>query len=584
MKIFRTKYILFLILFLFSLQNFAQNKKKEPSKNYKKIYKAASNFFYFGNYRFALNEFLKLREQDSLNVEYNHKIGLCYLYTNIDKTKAVKYLEWVVKQDRFDPNAWYDLGRAYLYAYRINDAKNAFNKFINLGYKDRNPIPAERQLEYCKNAEELMANPINVTFTNLGEEVNSPDPEYNPYIVGDESFIVFASKRDKNYGGAMDYEGFVPADVYFSQRVDNTWKKAKQLATTINSYMIEEPVGLTADGEKLLLYFDNEFGKADIFVSEGNGVNFKRAETFGDKLNSKSLESAATYSIDKKIVVFSSNRANSKGGLDLWMIQELPTGEWGNPVNLGDSINTPYNEDYPYFAPDGETLYFASTGHNSMGGYDIFKSKYNKVDNTFSKPENIGYPINTPEDNTVISFSNSGKHAYIAAVRPEGLGYQDIYRVTFNDIEHKKYLISGVILNSENNLFYGNYADMTDDVGFINYEMDSIFNNVNEINKEFNNYNSEILNKLEDFKKNVDNLPQVTIKVVNKKDNTVQGIYRPNKYTSKYIIIIEPGDYQFTYSCSGFHDVVKDFFIHDYENNSNIEDANVTLIPLFNEN
>jgi hypothetical protein len=114
--------------------------------------------------------------------------------------------------------------------------------------------------------------------------------------------------------------------------------------------------------------------------------------------------------------------------------------------------------------------------------------------------------------------------------------------------------------------------------------MDSIFNNVNEINKEFNNYNSEILNKLEDFKKNVDNLPQVTIKVVNKKDNTVQGIYRPNKYTSKYIIIIEPGDYQFTYSCSGFHDVVKDFFIHDYENNSNIEDANVTLIPLFNEN
>ena len=110
----------------------------------------------------------------------------------------------------------------------------------------------------------------------------------------------------------MDYEGFVPADVYLSQRVDNTWKKAKQLATTINSYMIEEPVGLTADGEKLLLYFDNEFGKADIFVSEGNGVNFKRAETFGDKLNSKSLESAATYSIDKKIVFFSSNRSNSK--------------------------------------------------------------------------------------------------------------------------------------------------------------------------------------------------------------------------------------------------------------------------------
>lgn len=583
MKILKTKYILFLILFLFSLQNFAQDKKKKPSASYK----VASNFFYFGNYRFALNEFLKLRKQDPNNVEYNHKIGLCYIYTNIDKTKAVEYLEWVVKQDRFDPNAWYDLGRAYLYAYRIDDAKNAFNKFISLGVKDRNPIPASRQLEYCKNAEELIAKPINVTFTNLGEDVNSPEPDYNPYVVGDESFIIFGSKRDKNYGGAMDYEGFVAADVYLSQRVDNTWKKAKQLPTTINSYMIEEPVGLSADGEKLFLYFDNKIGKADIFVSEGNGANFKRPETFGDKLNSRHLESSATYSIDKKVVVFSSNRSGSKGGLDLWMIKELPTGEWCDPINLGDSINTTYNEDYPYFSPDGETLYFASTGHNSMGGYDIFKSKYNKADNTFSKPENIGYPINTPEDNTVISFSNSGRHAYIAAVRPEGFGNQDIYRITFNDIEHKKYLISGVILNIENNLFYSNYANMVDEVEAINAQMDSVFDNIDKKKKEFNDYNSELLNNLETLKKNIDNQPQITIKVVNKKDNKIQGIYRPNKYTSKYIIIIEPGDYQFTYSCDGFQDVVKDFFIHDYENNNNIEDANITLIPLFplfNEN
>ena len=542
--------------------------------------KSADGYFKYQNFKDALAEYLALKTKDSLNVEYNHRIGLCYLYTNIDKTKAIPYLEWVVKQEKFDQNAWYDLGRAYQYAYRFADARTAFKKFAASGIKDNNPIPVQRQLEICNQAEKLMKSPIDVSISNLGPSVNSPYPDYNPFVPKDESYLLFSSKRPGNMGSFIDYDGYLTADVYFSQRANAEWKKAKALSSTINTYLVEEVAGLTPDGELLFLYYDNEYGIADIFISEGKGKTFKRPEGLGANINQKSFEGGATMTINKKVLIFSSNRDGSLGGLDLWMAQELPTGEWGVPINLGPTINTKYDEDFPYMAPDGETMYFASTGHENMGGYDIFKCKYDKATNTFSKPENIGYPINTPDDNITISFTASGRHAYISAVLPGGLGQQDIYRVTFNSVKPKKCFISGIIMTQDSTPLYEKYKGMQIQLEDALVQLDSIKRVLEtDDTSAIEMHAAGLQANIAQLTKQTQSLPQVVIRVKDTKTGKLQGLYRPNKNTGKYIIIVEPGNYEFTYECSGYNTLVKQYFFHDDESNISNENEHVILIP-----
>ncbi|MBN2730724.1 MAG: PD40 domain-containing protein [Bacteroidales bacterium] len=545
--------------------------------------KAARGYFQYQNFKDAMAEYLKLSETDSTNMEYHHNIGLCYLYTNIDKTLAIPYLEWVVEQEKFDPNAWYDLGRAYQYAYRFDDARRAFKKFISSGEKDMNPISAKRQLEICDNAEKIIASPLNVTFTNLGEDINSPYPDYNPFILQDESYLVYVSKRNSNLGGWIDYDGFNTADIYHTTKTGRSWKKSRGISNTINTYLVEEIVGMTPDGEIMFVYMDNEYAMADVFYSEKRGRSYKRPEALGTYVNAKSFEGAATISQNKKILFFSSNREGGKGGMDLYMAYQLPTGEWGDPTNLGDLINTEYDEDFPYFAPDGESFYFASTGHNSMGGYDIFKCKWNKKTKTFDKPINVGYPINTVEDNTTISFSESMRHAYMAALKPGGYGELDIYRVTFNDVEPKKCFLSGIILTPDSISLFDNYNKLCGQKVNLQNEFDTLISQMNMEDKidtiSIEMMHPGIFEELQFLTEKTKELPQITIKVTNTESKEIQGIYRPNKNTGKYIIIVEPGSYEVLFSCPGYQSTTKEYFFIDDESNSVYNNEHIILIP-----
>ena len=148
-------------------------------------------------------------------------------------------------------------------------------------------------------------------------------------------------------------------------------------------------------------------------------------------------------------MIFSSDKAGSVGKQDLWISYALPNGDWTPSVNLSKKINTIWDETHPTLSADGKTLYFASNGHNSMGGYDIFYSKWNESEKEWEKPINIGYPLNTTEDNLALSFSSNPKYAYTSCLRPEGLGDLDIYRVGFNNIKTLYTLIKGSILTPD---------------------------------------------------------------------------------------------------------------------------------------
>lgn len=545
--------------------------------------KAARGYFQYQNFKDALAEYLKLSEKDSTNLEFHHNIGLCYLYTNFDKTKAIPYLEWVVAQEKFDPNAWYDLGRAYQYAYRFDDARNAFKKFIATGVKDINPISAKRQIEICDNAEKLIASPIDVTITNMGDMINSPYPDYNPFILQNESYLVFTSKRSNNLGGWIDYDGYNTADIYHSSKSGKVWKKSRGISNTINTPLVEEIVGMSPDGEIMFIYMDNEYAIADIYFSEKKGRSYKRPEAMGKYVNAKSFEGGATISQNKKVLFFSSDRDGGKGGLDLYMAFQLPNGEWGEPINLGDPINTEYDEDFPYLAPDGKTFFFASTGHNTMGGYDIFKCTWDKKTKSFTQPENIGYPINTPEDNTTISFSESMRHAYISAVMPGGYGDLDIYRVTFNDVEPKKCFLSGTIMTIDSISLYEKHNILLKQKETLQTEFDNLIKQM-DMPKEIDSAAVELMrpgifDELKMLTEQTKELPQVVIKVIDKNTQEIQGIYRPNKNTGKYIIIVPPGTYEISFSCPGYQSVEKEYFFIDDESNSIFENEHIVLIP-----
>jgi len=502
--------------------------------------KIARDLMIYGNYISAINEYLLLLKIDSLNFIYNHNIGICYINTDLDRSKAIKYLEYASSNPKADINVWYDLGRAYQYAYRFDDAIAAYNKFKGLSpAKNDNLISPDRQIEMCNNAKSMINNPVSVTFENLGPAINTLYPEYNPYVSRDESFIIFNSRRKGNVGNLEDFDGYNTSDLYITEFKYGEWKKAKRFSSLINTALVEEAVGMSSDGSRLYIFLDNEFGRFEVFESKLSGKAYQRPVSLGPNINfSNKLVTSATISKNKKVLFFACDRESKEGfgGLDIYMSTILPSGEWGPAVNLGETINTKFDEDFPYIGPDGKTLYFASMGHNSMGDFDLFKTVWDQETNTFSKPVNLGYPINTPEDNKTISFTSSGRYAYMHARRNDTYGDLDLYRIVFKDVEPVYSIINGYILSAGDSLGIYEHYDAVKTLMISEEEPAPIPSNAK--NKKTTGKNvDETVSKPE--------LPdlQISISTYNKKNNKLYGTYTPNKLSSKYTIILPPGEF-----------------------------------------
>ena len=210
----------------------------------------------------------------------------------------------------------------------------------------------------------------------------------------------------------------------------------------LNTSGDDQVVGLSNDGGTLFIYFDVIDYYGDIYMAHNRAGKFTRNFKLGDAINSTSLETSASMSTDGNTLLFSSDRPGGIGKLDLYISRKLPDGSWGIAQNLGNIINTPENEDFPQLSEDGESLYFSSKGHPGMGGADIFISNWNSELNIWSPPVNIGYPLNTPEDNMTISFSNNEQYAYVSAHRDDSYGFQDIYKVEFhNNVKNKSVFV-----------------------------------------------------------------------------------------------------------------------------------------------
>jgi hypothetical protein len=400
----------------------------------------AKNLFDLGDYKNAFVEYVKLLAQNPEDEFLNWRVGLCHLYQNIDKSQSIPYLRKVTQKAKFDDEVLYDMGIAFMYNEQIDSALYFLNKYRVKISKPERVIDVTRQIEFCENAKKLMKSPCNVRLENLGNDVNSEGPDMHPFVPMDESFLVFSTKRDKGVAGQnLDFDGNKPADIFWCQSKYGEFRKAKGVGMTINSEFVEEFVGMSAYGDHIFYVIDNMEGFDDVWLSEFTGRRWEKGKTLGESINTEEPEMAATCTPDGQTLFIARLPTIEPGfgGLDIYMAKKLPTGDWSIPVNLGPTINTQYDEMFPIISADGKTLYFASQGHKSMGGYDIYKSEWNPQFNRWERPEGLCYPINNSLDNFTFCPTDNPRYAYTAQTKKGGLGDLDLYRVVFLDHEEK---------------------------------------------------------------------------------------------------------------------------------------------------
>jgi hypothetical protein len=252
----------------------------------------------------------------------------------------------------------------------------------------------------------------------------------------------------------------------------------------------------------------------DLYISRLKGNTWTEATKLPESINTKAWEPSACLSADERILYFSSNKEGGQGGTDIYMVRLLPNGEWALPMNLGNKINTPFDEDSPFMHPDGKTLYFSSTGHRTMGGFDIFVTTYNEEKKEWSRPENVGYPINTAHDDIHFTWSADGRRVYFSSIRPEGYGDNDIYYADIVDKESSKVMVlKGIVA-------------------------DSITHKPMEAN----------------------------ISVFDSKTNELIGVYNSNSITGKYIVILTEGrNYNLTVEAANYQLHYENFNVSSVE-------------------
>jgi len=398
----------------------------------------------------ASNIWSQLVLEDQFNGNVNYKLGYCLLETANRKLESLKYLELAVEAgisknyDPFDPSekkapidSRYYLSRALHLDYQMEKAIINYNQLLaDIPSKHRLVPLAKRQIEMCNQAIFQVANPHNYTISNAGSVINNSSNDYSPVISLNEKTLFFTSRRVRmdstNINITDDDTGENKEDIYVSYKdQDNEWQSPELL--NINTDEHAASISVSPDAQTLYIYFD-QGGNGDIYKSQLVGESWTTPEPMGSDINSPAWETHITVSSDEKTLFFISDRENGYGGRDIYRCVKLPTNEWSKALNVGPALNTPYDEDAVFLSADGKTLYFSSNGHTSMGDFDIFFSSLGD-DGEWSKPENIGYPLNTTDADVFFYPTADNNRAYYSSRKEGGSGLKDIYVIDMPDSE-----------------------------------------------------------------------------------------------------------------------------------------------------
>lgn len=432
------KQILSLLFLIFTISLWSQSRSQ-----LRDMFTSAEVDMLYEEYKEALPKYMSLLQIYPDNYNLYYRIGECYLHMTGEKDKAIPYLESAadninlnyrkgrLREKGAPYEALYSLANAYRIAADFDRALETYDLFLKGFDTEKYDTALVRfQIETCHNAREMIRNPVFVITENLGNPINGPFHDFNPVLSVDEKTLVFT--RSLQFYDA----------IFWSRKIEGEWSEPVNLTPELGIDRDYYSSSLSADGKTLLMYRIDDYD-GNIYLSQRQGESWGKVEKLNSNINTKFWESHATLNSDGSKLYFSSNRRESLGGLDIFVSERDSSGGWGAAINLGSVINTPYDEDTPFLANNDSTLFFSSRGHHNMGGYDIFRSDLNK-NGRWSKPVNLGYPINTTDDDLFFIPVGKGNRGYFARHTHEGHGMTDIFSCEIYSVNNpRRYIVTG---------------------------------------------------------------------------------------------------------------------------------------------
>ncbi len=408
----------------------------------------------------------KLIEIKPSSCNYQYRKGFTALMVHHDYLDAIPRFEKAItkinnnydmfstKEESAPADAFFYLGTCYHLNEEIDKAETMYQRFLDESKKksELKPLASLRLLQ-CAEAKKLMGAPVPVKLKNVGSQINTAAPEYSPVVSLDGSALYFTSRRDWPDGltyGFNDIEhNQPPEDVYVSYLdFDSEWTEPIRLAFC-QAQRNEATSAVSTDERRIYLYMDST-GGGDIYFTDFYKARFDEIQELTSKnINSKYWETHCMISQDKQTLYFVSDRPGGFGGRDIYYCTMMPNGEWSTPINMGPNVNSPYDEDAPFISIDNKTLYFASNGPKSMGGFDILKSELG-TSGVWSESINLGYPFNSTDDDIFYTTTVDGLKGNITSYRNNGYGEKDIYEIQNDYLGIQNYSILQGHITAEN--------------------------------------------------------------------------------------------------------------------------------------
>jgi len=463
------KPILLILFSVFLFNSFGQSIDNEITKiiangNESQLLKESSKYIQ-NEYYFHANKLVdKLLEKNNASSNYNYRKGFLLTKINNQFSEAIPYFEKAKEHvslnfDVFSANEknapielYYYLATCYHKKFELEKAKEFYSKFISLA-KDKSELKELSKLklmqcEYASTQNEMNAS---IKIKNMGNTINSEFPEYTPVISLDGTSLYFtARKKWKKNEQTTDPSTNLPfEDIYVSyMNIDSIWSKPEKLSFCLPNRN-EASVSISSDERQLYLYQDTT-GNGDIYSTEINSKKKNKIDIVAIKgLNTEFWETHCYFSQDKNLLFFSSDRPGGFGGRDLYFMRKNSPNEWTIPENMGPNINSKYDEDAPFLSADNKTLYYASNGPKSMGGFDILTSE--NENGNWSVSKNMGTPVNSSNDEIYYTSTYDGSRGFFTSDRPNGFGEKDIYEIINTSIPSKKtILFEGHIKTADN--------------------------------------------------------------------------------------------------------------------------------------
>lgn len=449
----------------------------------------ADDFYEAQDYLKALKAYKKVETSTAATPLLNYRIGVCMYKLKDQRSRAGVYFEKAIfgmPQDMYSPltvvpevlESYYYLGQHYHLTGEFDIAITMYQTYQNyrglyLGQDASSRLYSLLEINNLINksvyAMEHKDDETKVTVELLGDGINTAFPDYAPIISTDGSKLIFTSRR-KGTGGLVDPRGEYFEDIYETELVDKKWSEPKGIGSIINTDMHDAGIGLSVDGKQLMMFRTNQsLTGGDIYNSKLENGQWSEPSLFTSPhynedepikgVNTSYIEPSACMNNDRDVLIFSSNRPGGYGGLDLYRVVRLPDGQWSYAVNLGPTINTPFNEDAPHLYSDNKTLYFSSKGHRNMGGYDIFKTVLRNgsgnlrsdIGLLWSIPENMKAPINSVADDIYYVVAPDGLKGYFASNRDGGIGSSDIYSAQLRNEDAKMIVVKGSVISMDDN-------------------------------------------------------------------------------------------------------------------------------------